>query len=409
MKIAFIGTRGVPARYGGFETAAEEIGARLVERGHQVVVYCRGTDTRTRTYRGMRRVRLPAVPLRTAETLSHTALSLVHHASDPCDVAIVFNAANAPLLPLLRARGVPAAVHVDGLEWQRAKWGRRGRQYYRMAERSAVRRADALIADARGIQDYYETQHRAATWFIPYGAPDTAGIGADRLSELGLDPGGYHLVVARMEPENKVDVVVRGYRASGARLPLVVVGGAAYNQGYWDHVVDTAHGDDRIRLVGPVWDQQTLDQLYAHSFTYLHGHSVGGTNPSLLRAGGAGAAVLAYDVPFSREVLLDEGRYFHDEAGVAQLLDDAEADPTGTAARGRRTHDEVVSRYTWDAVARNYERLCEALRRGTAASPPPDLYNGAHGIARTRRVRDDDVDLRPPRLDAGRRVHGSEG
>jgi len=150
MKIAMIGTRGVPARYGGFETAVEEVGRRLAERGHEVVVYCRGDD-RSPEYLGMRRVRLPALRSRTAETLSHTALSVLHLLRRRADVALVFNAANAPLLPMVRMARIPVAVHVDGLEWQRGKWGRWGRRYYLMGERCAVRWADELIADAGGV------------------------------------------------------------------------------------------------------------------------------------------------------------------------------------------------------------------------------------------------------------------
>lgn len=140
MRIAKIGTRGVPARYGGFETAIEEVGRRLVELGHDVIVFCRRTaDHPTPAeHLGMRLVWLPALRKSTLETLSHTALSVVHPALRGVDAAIVFNAAKSPLLPLIRARGIPVATHVDGLEWKRAKWGPIGQRYYRMAERLAV-------------------------------------------------------------------------------------------------------------------------------------------------------------------------------------------------------------------------------------------------------------------------------
>ncbi len=370
MRIALIGTRGVPARYGGFETAVEEIGRRLVERGHQVTVYCRpsGAD-RPRTYLGMDLVHLPAIRHRVAETLSHTAASVLHQVRRPSDVAIVFNAANAPLLPLLRARRVPTAVHVDGIEWKRGKWGPVGRQWYRRSERLAVRLAGALIADARGIQDYYRDEHAATSWFIPYGAPDTAGIGHGKLAAFDVRPGGYHLVVARMEPENHVDLVVAGYRRSRACCPLVVVGGAPYDTGYGGVVRAAADGDPRIRFVGPVWDQEALDQLYANSLSYLHGHSVGGTNPSLLRAAGAGAAVTAFDNGFNREVVATGGRYFLTPEAVAEALHEAEDDPGATAERGRRTRLTVLDRYTWDSVTEDYERMLEATAAGRGGVP----------------------------------------
>src|SRR3954447_26848484 len=179
-----VGTRGVPARYGGFETCVEEVGRRLADRGHDVVVYCRtvpgSPDRPADSHLGMRLVHLPAARKRSLETLSHSALSVGHLLAHRPDAAIVFNAANAPLLPALRAARIPVATHVDGLEWKRAKWGRTGRRYYRVAEAMAVRWSDVLIADAQGIADYYHREFDAPTTLLTYGAPLIAP-GADRL------------------------------------------------------------------------------------------------------------------------------------------------------------------------------------------------------------------------------------
>jgi Glycosyltransferase len=292
MSIALVGTRGVPARYGGFETAIEEVGRRLVDRGHDVVVYCRNADGSTdlpEAHLGMRLVHLPALRRRSLETLSHTGLSAMHLVRNRTDAAIVFNAANAPWLPLLRAAGVPVATHVDGLEWKRTKWGPSGRRYYRACESLAVRWSDALIADAQGIADYYTEEFAAPTRLITYGAPLLDGCPSNRLQDVGLERGGYHLVVARFEPENHVDVIVDGFVRSESTLPLIVVGSAPYSDAHTSHI--RSLGDDRVRFLGGVWDQELLDQLYAHAAVYWHGHSVGGTNPSLLRAMGAGTAV----------------------------------------------------------------------------------------------------------------------
>src|SRR4051794_38383243 len=349
LRVALVGTRGVPARYGGFETCVEEVGRRLVERGHSVVVYCRttpGAPPPPAEYLGMRLVHLPAARKRSLETLSHTALSVAHLLAHRTDAAVVFNAANAPLLPALRLARIPVATHVDGLEWKRAKWGRTGRRYYRVAEAMAVRWSDVLIADAQGIADYYHREFDAPTTLLTYGAPLIAP-GTDRLAELGLAPGQYHLVVARFEPENNVDVIVDGYRRSAASKPLVVVGSAPYADEYTAQVYGLA--DDRVRFLGGVWDQVQLDQLYANCWTYVHGHSVGGTNPSLLRAIGAGAAGVAYDVDFNREVAAEAGSYFRDADGVARLLEAVEGDPAGVAAAGARAR-ELAARYDWDDV-----------------------------------------------------------
>ena len=366
MRIAMVGTRGVPAQYGGFETAIEEIGQLLAASGHEVVVYCRGAADPTQTdYLGMSLVHLPALKRRSLETLSHTAASVLHLLRGPRpDVAIVFNAANAPFLPAFRWRRIPVAVHVDGLEWQRAKWGGAGRSYYRVVESLAVRWADALIADAQGIADYYTEVFAAPTELLAYGAPIQVDPRSDRVAELGLVPHGYHLVVARFEPENHVAEIVAGYHASEAGLPLVVVGSAPYADDYTARIRATADVDPRITLLGGVWDQEQLDQLYAHAATYLHGHSVGGTNPSLLRAMGAAAPVIAFDVVFNREVLGPHGQFFSTPAQLAKQLVAAESAPMLHRGRGELLRTRAATTYQWLDVANGYEAMLKRLVAG---------------------------------------------
>lgn len=364
MRIAMIGTRGVPARYGGFETAVEEVGRRLVDRDHRVTVYCRGDAERPDKYAGMDLVHLPSLRSRSVETLSHTALSMLHqvrHGNH--DVAIVFNAANSILLPLLRIRGLPTATHVDGLEWRRGKWGPCGQRYYRAAETLAVRWSDRLIADAQGIADYYAGEFGATTELIAYGAP-LVDENPSLISVFGLRPQRYHLVVARFEPENHVDIAIKGYLHSNAKLPLVVVGSAPYTGEHVREIERLAATDERVRMLGGVWDQDALDQLYANAASYIHGHSVGGTNPSLLRAMGAGAPVIAYDVIFNREVVGKDGLFFGAPYELARHLDRAEADPATMRRLGDGLRERAASVYTWDQVAKEYEALCERLVRG---------------------------------------------
>lgn len=363
LRIAMVGTRGVPARYGGFETCVEEVGRRLVERGHEVTVYCRSTDgpvSDAETYLGMRLVHRPALRRRSLETLSHTGLSVAHQVRYRSDVAIVFNAANAPWLPLLRRAKIPVATHVDGLEWQRDKWGAVGKRYYLMAEKLAVRWSDALIADAPGIAQYYLDRYRAETVQIAYGAPIVRDD-LDRLDEVGLEGRGFHLVVARFEPENHVEEIVRGYSSSSAVRPLIVVGSAPYADEYTRRVHEAA--DERVRFLGGLWDQELLNQLYAGSLTYLHGQSVGGTNPSLLRAIGAGAAVNAFDVVFNRDVLQGSGRFFTTPEDVARLVETAEDQPSLAEQRGRAARERAAD-FTWDDVTQSYEDLCLRLSLG---------------------------------------------
>jgi glycosyltransferase involved in cell wall biosynthesis len=369
LRIAMIGTRGVPAAYGGFETAVEEIGSRLVTRGHRVLVYSRnisGAAYEGRHYKGMRTFTLPALHRKSAETLSHTGLSVAHSiAVARPDVAIVFNAANAPFLPPLRAAGIPVATHVDGLEWRRAKWGPTGKKYYLWAERRAVQWSDALIADAAGISDYYRRTYDADTEQIAYGAPILDGAGADLLPGW-VHPREYHLVVARFEPENHVLEIIKGFSQSSARYPLIVVGSAPFAEQYTAQIADIASNDPRIRLVGRVDDQAELDQLYANAMTYLHGHSVGGTNPSLLRAMGAGVQILAFDVDFNREVAGGLARFWSVPDDIPSLLKEAEANPEETIAAGEAARERAAERYQWDDVTDRYEDLARRLARKTS-------------------------------------------
>jgi glycosyltransferase involved in cell wall biosynthesis len=364
MRIAMIGTRGVPARYGGFETAVEEVGRRLTRRGHDVTVYCRNPHQTLTSYQGMRLVNLPALRRRHLETLSHTFLSVVHATMKRRpDVAVVFNAANAPLLPMLRAAGIPLAVHVDGLEWKRGKWAGAGARYYRWAEKKSVEIADALIADARGIADHIAESYGRDSIYIPYGAP-LVRPGHERLGQLGLASRSFHLVVARFAPENHVTEIVAGYVASAARNPLVVVGSAPYDNEYTQQVHAAADRDPRVMFLGSVWDQGLLDQLYANALSYIHGHSVGGTNPSLLRAMGAGAPVTAYDAVFNREVVNGHARYWMAPSEVALAVIGDEQDAVSAIERGEKGRDHAELTYRWDEVADEYEQLCLNLTRG---------------------------------------------
>lgn len=363
VKVAIMGTRGVPASYGGFETAVEEIGKRLAVRGYEVTVYCRNPGQTLTEYQGMRLVNLPAIRHRIAETLSHTSLSAARAIiKDRPDVALVLNAGNAPLLKPLKAAGIPVAVHLDGLESKREKWRGAGARYYRWAEKVAVKQGDEVIADASSIADHVQAAYGRTCTVIPYGA-EVIDPGADRLSDLNLVRRDYHLIVARLEPENHVLEAVHGYTISDETRPLLVVGSAPYSQWYIDRVKEVAAQGAGVRLLGGIYDQQLLDQLYANARTYIHGHSVGGTNPSLLRAMGASAPVLAFDCEFNREVTAGAAFFWRDAESLASILDevaDGEVDEQlmDFAQAGR---DRIAEDYQWDAVTDDYEALLNRL------------------------------------------------
>ena len=358
-----MGTRGVPALYGGFETAVEEIGKRLAARGYDVTVYCRNPGQRITEYEGMRLVNAPAIRHRITETLSHTALSTAHAIiSDHPDVVLLLNAGNAPLLKPLKAARIPTAIHLDGLESKREKWRGAGARYYRWAEGAAVRWGQEVIADAQAIADYVKETYGRDCVVIPYGA-SVIHAAADRLTEVGAHPQGYHLIVARFEPENHVLDAVHAYRASTEQRPLLVVGSAPYSQWYVESVQAAAKDDPRIRFLGGIYDQELLEQLYGNAVTYVHGHSVGGTNPSLLRAMGAGAPVLGYDVEFNREVTDGAALFWSGAEELTALVDSiatgsqkAELAAYRDAGRAR-----VGAVYQWESVTDQYEALIARL------------------------------------------------
>ena len=363
MKIAMLGTRGVPARYGGFETVVEEVGAGLAERGHDVVVYCR-QPWDSEQYRGMRRVVLPAVRRSALETLSHTLLSAGHALRHRPDAALIFNAANAPAVCVLTAAGVPTALHVDGHDARRAKWRGAGERYYSLATRWGARVADRVVVDSAAVGRELDARHGCASVFIPYGARRTV-MNSDEVSDLlaphGLVAGGYHLIVARFEPENHVLEAVQAYTRSDAHLPLALVGFAGYPGEYARRIAAAADENDTVLRMGAVWDQQLLDALYAGAASYVHGHSVGGTNPSLLRAMVHRAPVLAFDCPYNRETTAGSASWWTSVEELSTLLADVEHQPAVHRARAQSAQDRAESAYRWSAVVEAYDDLVHEL------------------------------------------------
>jgi glycosyltransferase involved in cell wall biosynthesis len=370
LRVAILGTRGVPGNYGGFETFAEELGARLVERGHRVTVYCRtGNAPRTlRTHRGMALVHLPAVRHKYAETISHTALSAIHAARGRFDVVYVCNSANAPICYIPWLRRQRPVLNVDGLEWRRRKWGRLARRYYHWAARLAARMPIEVVTDADVIQRYYRERFDRNTRCIAYGTDlYERGYLAERVTQLGLVPDRYLLYVSRMERENNPLLVVEGYRSVKTDIPLVMVGDAPYAQAYVDEVRRAA--DQRVVFLGFMFGDD-YHALQANARIYVQATEVGGTHPALVEAMGHRNAIVAHDVPEHHEVLGDAGRYFarSDSRDLAAQLQSLLTDEDAIQDLRQRAADRVVDRYSWDAVADEYEAYLVGLVDGTASA-----------------------------------------
>jgi glycosyltransferase involved in cell wall biosynthesis len=285
MRIAILGTRGIPARYGGFETFAEELATGLAARGHRVRVYCRERHTDV-TYRGVSLRYLPSVRHKYFDTLAATFLSTLHLLVSRVDVALYCNGANALFTALPRLFGMPVALNVDGLERKRKKWNRLAKGWYLLSEWLATFCPTAVITDARSIQDYYRERYGKATAFIPYGAELGKVAGTETLQRLGLEAGRYFLYVSRMEPENNPLAVRQAFEKVRTDFRLALIGDAPYAADYIGQVRDTS--DSRIVMPGAIYGYR---ELGSHCFAYTHATEVGGTYPAI-EAMGRGARVL---------------------------------------------------------------------------------------------------------------------
>jgi glycosyltransferase involved in cell wall biosynthesis len=364
LRLALLGSRGIPARYGGYETLMEELGPRLVERGHQVTVYGRShmVPRGTTEHRGCSVVVLPTLRRKHLDTPVHTLLSAFHAAECGYDAALVVNAANAAFVPILRAAEIPVALHVDGIERRRAKWGALGRSVYAVSERLAVRVADEVITDAEVIARHYAERYGARTTTITYGVDPDREPGDDALARLGLERGRYFLYVSRFEPENNPHRVAEAYRGVAGDTPLVMVGDAPYARSFIESFRRGA--DRRIVFPGALYG---LDyrQLQRHALAYIHATEVGGTHPALVEAMGYGGCVVVNDTPENHEVAGEAGLYFEAARpeSLTQVLGSLLDRPALAAEHRERAAARAAARYSWDTIAGQYEEVFRRLAR----------------------------------------------
>lgn len=370
MKIALIGTRGVPANYGGFETCVEELGSRLVRRGHSVSVYCRASyyEERRESYLGMDLVYLPNVRRKSLDTLSHTFLSTLHALPRRFDVLMFFNAANSPALVFPMLLGQKTVLNPDGLEWKRGKWGLAARKYYKFSEWLSSKLADRVVADSQAIKDYYHSNYGIDSLFIPYGAYEGQSSNPAMLQSYGLKPNEYFLQITRFEPENNPLLTIEAYKKLATDKKLVLVGGNPYESDY-SRKIKAAADSDGIVLAGFIYDKDMLTELWCNCYAYVHGNEVGGTNPALLQAMADGCLVISLDVAFNREVLGDGGVYFTGEpASLADKLGWAIENESDLADYRTRAVRRIKEQYCWDIVAGQYEAVFHEIVEGRAST-----------------------------------------
>ncbi len=358
MRIAILGTRGIPASYGGFETFAEHLSTRLVARGHDVTVYGRAhyVSPRQLEFHGVKLKVLPTIRHKYLDTVVHTLLSSVHAMFGKFDAVLICNAANSPFVPLLRLTGTPVAINVDGLEHQRKKWSWLGRRYYLLAEKLSTILPNVTITDAQVIHDYYRNRYNAPSRMIAYGSeverrPDRAAVRKWR-----AEPNRYVLYVSRLEPENNAHLVIEAFKKVRTAFRLLIVGDAPYAREYIDDLKERARGDKRIVFTGFVFGQD-YRALQQNAYCYVHATEVGGTHPALLEAMGYGNCVLTLATPENLEVVGTAGISYQDEADLVDKLQRVLRDGSTVQSYRHRAQDRVQREYHWEGVVDRYEQL----------------------------------------------------
>lgn len=359
MKIAIVGTRGIPANYGGFETFAEELSTRLVERGHEVFVYCRKGNINWPQpyYKGVRLVLLPTLKHKYLDTVAHTFLSVFHVIFTRMDIVFFCNAINSSFMILPRLCGKKTVINVDGLEWKRQKWGRLGKFAYRTSEKIATLFANEIVSDSRGIQRYYKEKFSKNTIFIPYGADiEKHAEPGEIMKKYGLEKRGYILHVSRLEPDNNAHILIKAYENVRGDMPLVIVGDAPYGKPYIRKLRSTK--DKRIKFLGGIYGSG-YHELQNNAFIYIHGNEVGGTNPALLEAMAHGNCVIANGVSFNKEVVGDAGVWFrhNDVTDLKNKIQHFIDNPEETNKYRVLAVERIRKYYNWNDVVGDYENL----------------------------------------------------
>lgn len=371
MKIAFISTRGIPNNYGGFEQFAEYISVGLVKRGHEVVVYSPSYHPyKGDEYKGVRikHVYSPETWMGGSVGSFFYDFMSLKDALRREDFDIIYEAGYTSIIPAfvwfdVKSLKKPIVVtNMDGLEYKRTKFNKWVRKFVFWEEKTAVKHSHYLIADNMGIHDYYKEKYGRDSKFLAYGADIHDDYDAGYLKEFGLEPDGYHMIVARLEPENNIVMAIEGYLHSkeNGRRPLIVVGKT--NTPHGKELVSKYGKEKNVRFVGGIYDFKKLNSVRHFSYAYFHGHSVGGTNPSLLEAMASGCFILAHDNIFNRAVLKDNAFYYPTSGKVTGLLN--EIDKIATAQKSVFTNnnlDEIRNEYSWEHLVDEHERYFKWL------------------------------------------------
>jgi len=368
--LRILGTRGVPAAHGGFETFAEQLSLYLVQRGWRVIVYCQAMGVGPRfedVWQGVERVHIAVDGDGPKSTIVFDWLATAH-ASRHRDLCLTLGYNTAVFCALLRFRGIRNVINMDGIEWSRAKWSGLAKAWFWLNDWAGCWLGDHLVADHPEIKKHLSTRvspQKITT--IAYGAERLGPMDDGPVRALGLTPGRYLTVVARAEPENSILEVVTAFSREPRGMQLAVLGNYSDSNPY--HRAVRAAASNEVLFLGAIYDKQVVQSLRVHSLAYIHGHQVGGTNPSLVEALGAGNAVIAHDNRFNRWVAGSSAAYFADEAELAGLLDQLLQDGERLTAMQKGSLLRFEQGLTWPMILAQYEHLLSGFVHTSKAFP----------------------------------------
>jgi len=361
LRVAILGHRGIPNSYGGFESFAQHMAEKLVELGVNTTVYCRSHyfAEKPENYKGAKLIYLPAIDNKSLETLFHTFISVMHLVfKNTADTILMVNVGNAPMALLARLFGKKVILCVDGLDWERKKWGRVARTYLKICSHLAKYSANEIVTDATSVQEFYLTKRKVNSTLIPYGT-DIENITETNPGISNLKTKEYFIYVARFEPENNPLKVVKDYVLSGVKMPLVMIGDNRYNKKYVDEVKESANSN--VIFLGYVFGKK-YKTLLKNSLAYIRAAEVGGASPAVIEAMGKDVCVIANNREENKEIIGDTGfTYNLNSFELAQIFKEIEKDPTLAIAKGKTAGARAMLKFNWDRIACEYLNLVKKI------------------------------------------------
>jgi glycosyltransferase involved in cell wall biosynthesis len=355
MKIAIVGTRGIPNHYGGFEQCAEYLALGLVNNGHDVIVYnSHNHPYQEKLWNGVVIVHCydPENKLGTAGQFIYDLNCIVDVRKRNVDIVLQLGYTSSSIWGWLMPNSAIITTNMDGLEWKRTKYSNKVRSFLLWAEKLGVKYSDYLISDSIGIQDYLKKKYKVASDFIPYGADVFKNPQAQVLDEFNLESYNYDLLIARLEPENSIEIILDGVDMAKHNRPFLVIG--KYDTPYGKYLKSKFEGNNNIRFVGGIYNIEKLNNIRYFSNIYFHGHTVGGTNPSLLEAMASSSLICANSNPFNKYILGEDALYFSNASEVCEILNSVSKKEDKYVFMLDANLKKIDKTYNWETIVRQY-------------------------------------------------------